>query len=81
MTSCQHDVMRKTQIYLDEELDTAIRDEAAFRSISRAELIRILLRERLKPAPTDTRGLDSVVGSLHIEPFDVDDAVYGSRTT
>jgi hypothetical protein len=72
--------MHKTQIYLDDELDAALRDEAALRSVSRAELIRTLLRAQLQPAPTGvTGGLDSVVGSLDIEPFDVDQVVYGPR--
>ena len=72
--------MRKTQIYIDDELDAALRDEAALRSVSRAELIRTLLRAQLYPSTADApEGLDSVVGSLDIEPFSADDAVYGPR--
>lgn len=72
--------MHKTQIYIDDELDAALRDEAALRSVSRAELIRTLLWAQLRPVPTDSPGgLDSVVGSLDIDPFDVDEVVYGPR--
>lgn len=72
--------MRKTQIYIDEELDAALREEAALRSVSRAELIRTLLWMQLRPPARDTpEGLDSVVGSLDIAPFDPDDAIYGPR--
>ncbi len=72
--------MHKTQIYIDDELDAALRDEAALRSVSRAELIRNLLWAQLRPTPMHAQGgLDSIVGSLDIEPFDVDEAVYGPR--
>ena len=77
---CKHDVMHKTQIYLDDELDAVLRDEAALRSVSRAELIRTLLWAQLRPLGSDTPGgLDTVVGTLDIEPFDVNDVVYGPR--
>ena len=72
--------MHKTQIYIDDELDAALRDEAALRSVSRAELIRNLLWAQLRPTPMRAQGgLDSIVGSLDIEPFDIDEAVYGPR--
>ena len=72
--------MRKTQIYLDDELDAALREEAAIRSVSRAELIRSLLRAQLQSPPAlEAIGLDSLIGSLDIEPFDVNEAVYGPR--
>jgi hypothetical protein len=72
--------MRKTQIYLDEALDAALRDEASLRTVSKAALIRSLLREQLKMTDrTPASGLDAMVGSLDIEPFDVDEVVYGPR--
>ena len=72
--------MHKRQIYLDDALDTALRDEAALRSVSRAQLIRTLLWAQLRPmSVNEAGGLDSVAGSLDIEPFDVDEAVYGPR--
>ncbi len=72
--------MHKTQIYIDDELDAALRDEAALRAVSRAELIRNLLWAQLRPMPMRAQGgLDSIVGSLDIEPFDIDEAVYGPR--
>ena len=77
---CKHDVMHKTQIYLDDELDAALRDEAALRSVSRAELIRTLLRAQLTAtAPEVSGGLDELVGALDIEAFDVNEAVYGPK--
>ena len=72
--------MRKTQIYLDESLDFALKDEAALRGISKAELIRSLLREQLNVAEGPaTTGLDALIGSLDVEPFDINDTVYGPR--
>ena len=72
--------MHKTQIYLDDDLDAALREEAAIRSVSRAELIRSLLRAQLQaPSTQPAQGLDDLVGSLDIEPFDVDEVVYGGR--
>ncbi len=72
--------MRKTQIYLDEALDAALRDEASLRTVSKAALIRSLLREQLKMTERPpASGLDALVGSLDIEPFDVDEVVYGPR--
>lgn len=73
--------MRKTQIYLDDELDRALRDEAALRSVSRAQLIRTLLRQQLRPEPTNatSKGLDAIVGTVDVDPFDIDDVVYGPR--
>jgi Ribbon-helix-helix protein, copG family len=72
--------MHKTQIYLDAELDAALRDEAALRSVSRAELIRTLLRAQLATVPREVSGgLDDLVGALDIEPFDIDEVVYGPK--
>jgi Ribbon-helix-helix protein, copG family len=72
--------MRKTQIYLDEPLDFALKDEAALRGVSKAELIRSLLRKQLNVTEGPAvAGLDALVGSLDVEPFDINETVYGPR--
>ena len=76
--------MHKVQIYLDRELELALAEEAALRSISRAALIRTMLRSSLKTrddklqARSAAGGIESLIGTLDVEPFDVDEAVYGS---
>ena len=58
----------------------ALRELEQRRKLSRAELIRNLLWAQLRPMPMRAQGgLDSIVGSLDIEPFDIDEAVYGPR--
>ncbi|MGH8995792.1 MAG: CopG family transcriptional regulator [Acidimicrobiales bacterium] len=69
--------MRRLQISIDEELDEALAVEAARRHISRAALIRELVREQLKPQ----RGRDSfssLIGDIDDDAGDIDEIVYGA---
>jgi hypothetical protein len=75
--------MHKMQIYIDRELELSLAEEAALRSVSKAALIRSLLRMGLETGDQELRaasaaaGMDGLIGALDIEPFDVDEAVYG----
>jgi hypothetical protein len=43
--------MKRLQIMIDEELDDALAHQAAKEQVSKAELIRRYVRERLRPLP------------------------------
>lgn len=70
--------MRRIQIYLEEELDEALKVESAGSGRSKAELIRECVAARyhaLRSVSEDP--LDALVGRFDIDPADVDDVVYG----
>ncbi len=69
--------MRRLQISIDEALDEALATEAARRHMSRAALIRELVRERLGPAQ-DRDPMAALVGDIDEEAGDIDRVVYGS---
>ncbi|MHB8264271.1 MAG: ribbon-helix-helix domain-containing protein [Acidimicrobiales bacterium] len=69
--------MRRLQINIDEELDETLAAEAARRHMSRAALIREVVRERLGPAPSgDPMG--GLVGDIDDDAGDIDSVVYGT---
>ena len=78
------DVMRRTQIYLDEELDRELRAVAATEGRSAADLIREAVRrylaERPNSAPADP--IAAMIGSVQGLPSDAaaehDRDLYGS---
>jgi metal-responsive CopG/Arc/MetJ family transcriptional regulator len=78
------DVMRRTQIYLDEELDQELRAVAAAEGRSAADLIREAVRrylaERRGNAPVDP--IAAMIGSIEGLPSDAaaehDRDLYGS---
>ncbi len=69
--------MRRLQISIDEALDEALATEAARRHMSRAALIRELVRERLGPVQ-DRDPMAALVGDIDEEAGDIDRVVYGS---
>lgn len=70
--------MRRIQIYLEEELDEALKVESAGSGRSKAELIRECVAVRYQPLrPVSEDPLDALVGKFDVEPGDVDDVVYG----
>lgn len=72
--------MRRVQIHLGEAVDEALAAEATRRGISKAQLIRDLI-EQAMPSTTDAATvndpLDELVGTVDIDPADVDEVVYG----
>lgn len=70
--------MHKTQIYIDGEMDTALRREALLQGVSKSELIRRLLRAalRLHDRPQFEGGIDGLIGAVDVEPFDHNRAAY-----
>lgn len=74
--------MRRIQIYLDEALDEALQSEAARTGRSKASLIRecVSSRYRSKSASAFGDPLDALIGSVDIEPADVDEVLYGGAT-
>ena len=71
--------MRRIHLHIDEELDQAAAEEAARRGISKAELIRSCLAEKVRlPARADQDPWESMVGWLDDDPVeDIDEGVYG----
>jgi hypothetical protein len=70
--------MRRIQIYIDEEMDEVLQAEAASRGQSKAALIRECVSSRYgRRQPRDGDPLTALIGSVDVEPADVDDVVYG----
>ncbi len=73
------DSMRRIQIYIDEELDERLKAEAAKTGRSKASLIRESVAARWGKMETlEVDPITSLVGSINVEPADVDEIVYGS---
>lgn len=71
--------MKRLQIMIDEELDAALERMAQREGTSKAALIRLFVRERVKPLPPiEEDPLWELVGIAdNAEPADHDDVVYG----
>jgi len=69
--------MRRIQIYIEEEIDDALRGEAARTGRSKAALIRDCVAASYAPAGRERDPISELVGSIDAEPADVDDVVYG----
>ena len=72
--------MRRLQIMIDEDLDEALTRQAHDEGTSKAALIRLYVRERLKPlGPIEEDPLWELVGMAEGSPDDsasVDEVVY-----
>jgi plasmid stability protein len=80
--------MRRTQIYLDEQVDEQLRQRAAAEGRSAAAVIREALDSYLARSPTTAQGMDPIramAGSLRGLPADAaaehDRDLYGQRAT
>ncbi len=75
--------MKRLQIMIEEDLDSALQRQAATERTSKAALIRRYVRERLRPLPPiEEDPLWDLVGMDEGRPDDsssVDDVVYGPR--
>jgi hypothetical protein len=73
--------MKRLQIMIEEELDEALAHQAAKEHVSKAELIRRYVREKLRPLPPiEDDPLWELVGIVEGEPDDsqrIDEVVYG----
>lgn len=69
--------MKRLQIYIESEADTALGREAARDGVSKAEIIRRLVADHLGRA-VGRDPIDDLVGSFEDEPGSVDDVVYPS---
>lgn len=69
--------MKRLQIMIDEDLDDALGQRAALDGVSKAALIRKYVREALTPLPPlSADPIGRLIGSVDIEPGDVDSVVY-----
>lgn len=71
--------MRRIQFYIEESLDDVLQVEAAKRKRSKSSLIRECVsaryRDNMQP---DSDPLTALIGTVDIDPEDVNDAVYGN---
>lgn len=71
-------IMRRIQIYIAEEVDDALEATAARTGRSKAALIRECVAEHYAAAvAVEHDPISSLVGSVDVEPTDVDEVVYG----
>ena len=69
------DIMRRLQIYIDDDMDELLAVEARREGRSKAALIRAAVREQYSEYSTEDP-LDDWVGSVDVEPADIDAVVY-----
>ncbi|MHB8341123.1 MAG: ribbon-helix-helix domain-containing protein [Mycobacteriales bacterium] len=69
--------MKRLQIMIDEDLEEALDRRSAEEGVSKAALIRRMVRKELQPlAPLAEDPLSSMVGVDDFQPASVDDVVY-----
>lgn len=69
--------MKRLQIFIEEELDSALERKARSEGKSKAALIRRYVRERLSPLPPIEKDpLWGLVGVDDFEPSPVDEVLY-----
>lgn len=73
--------MRRIQFYIQESLDDMLQVEAAKRKRSKASLIREYVSARYGDnVQLDSDPLTALIGTVDIDPEDIDDAIYGNET-
>jgi predicted transcriptional regulator len=70
--------MRRLQIHLDEAVDDALEAAAARTGRSKSALIRESIAARYAPS-LERDPISTLVGSVDVEPADLDEVVYGRR--
>jgi len=72
--------MRRIQFYIQESLDDALQVEAAKRKRSKSSLIRECVSARYGDnVQPDSDPLTTLIGTVDIDPEEIDDAVYGNQ--
>jgi len=71
-------VMKRLQIYIDEELDDALASRARRTHTSKAALIRDAVRRSIGEAEAPVDPFRDWIGGSDASPEPVDDVVYGS---
>ena len=72
--------MRRIQFYIQESLDDILQVEAAKRKRSKASLIRECVSARYGDnVRTDSDPLTALIGTVDIDPEDIDDAAQGNE--
>ena len=70
-------LMRRIQIYMDDELDERLQAEARKMGTSKASLIRESVAARYAtPRPIGEEGISRLVGRIDVDPASVNDVVY-----
>ncbi len=71
-------IVRRIQLYMDDDLDHALTAEAARSGRTRSELVRMAVRQSLEHTLTvDPDPIDALIGSVDIDPIDdIDAAIY-----
>ena len=69
--------MKKLQIYIEPEVDSALGLLAARERTSKAALIRQFVARGLGHERSSVEPLDELVGRYHEEPGSIDEVVYG----
>lgn len=69
--------MKRLQIMIEEDLDAALDRQAAREGVSKAAIIRRVVRASLAPTlPLAADPLSHMAGADDYEPDDIDDVVY-----
>ena len=69
--------MKRLQIMIEEDLDAALERQAAAEGVSKAAIIRRIVRAELPTTvPLEADPLSRMIGADDFEPGDIDDVVY-----
>ena len=69
--------MKRLQISIDDDLEEALERRSSEEGVSKAALIRRLVRNAVQPLPTlDDDPLSAMIGVDSFDPAPIDDVVY-----